>query len=256
MSSNATNQCKELRRIDDENKRLLRRLQGAKPTVNRSKMDKDFNAQQKVMRMRCEHQKPEWPKPEPLLKLPVLEGHAVNPADGDIECNPFFELHQYRACELDAIDDAEAPEDTHALSPALREMIGGDIPAHSRAIVDKLMACEANDEADDPEPCSDDKTADDGSKLSARSGVDAADLELPRGLADQLVDGDYGEAGMEGLSTEEAAAAAKAAADDAMRQAEALGVRDAMGGLCGDEHLLHYDNVVLRARHSLAAIGQ
>eukprot|EP00913_Durusdinium_trenchii_P009734 g9146.t1 len=51
---------KELQRIDAENQRLLKRLQGTKAAVNMSKLDKEHKVQQQYMRMHCEHPKEDW----------------------------------------------------------------------------------------------------------------------------------------------------------------------------------------------------
>jgi len=49
--SKATQRVKELRRIDSENQRMLKRLQTVKGSVDRSQTEKQFKHQQKIMRM-------------------------------------------------------------------------------------------------------------------------------------------------------------------------------------------------------------
>jgi len=53
--SKANARVREMRRIDFENQRMLKRLQGAKASVDLNKFDQAYSRQQKVMRMRCEH---------------------------------------------------------------------------------------------------------------------------------------------------------------------------------------------------------
>eukprot|EP00439_Symbiodinium_sp_Y106_P083262 s632_g23.t1 len=60
MPSEVSARVRELKRIDEENHRLLKRLQSTKAAVNMSKFDQEHKVQQRYMKMRCEHQKEDW----------------------------------------------------------------------------------------------------------------------------------------------------------------------------------------------------
>jgi hypothetical protein len=155
--SNGDARMRELRRIDKENLRMLKRLQGAKSTVSKSRLEVEHQAQQRVMRMRQES----GPKVRGgNLNLPFSLPPTL---PVDTESDRLEELHaklQRRVLELDMMD--APPEDgavtlsARSAGSALavpadeaslrckttsetREYVGGQLPEHSRALVEKLM---------------------------------------------------------------------------------------------------------------------
>jgi hypothetical protein len=175
--SNSDARMRELRRIDDENRKMMKRLQGTRSTVSNSRMEKEHQSQQRVMRMRQENG-PKMPRSRIPLPFSVVPGPPEDPESERIE-GLHAEL-QRRVQELERMDgysddDAYRPGATpvSACSPAAaaaldlptatdeeretagdgqlagsemhepsierREYIGGQLPEHSRLLVEKLM---------------------------------------------------------------------------------------------------------------------
>eukprot|EP00933_Yihiella_yeosuensis_P062318 TRINITY_DN65278_c0_g1_i1.p1 TRINITY_DN65278_c0_g1~~TRINITY_DN65278_c0_g1_i1.p1 ORF type:complete len:364 (+),score=96.01 TRINITY_DN65278_c0_g1_i1:92-1183(+) len=128
-----TNQrLKELQKIDVENQRLLKRLQGAQSSVNMKKFDEGYRAQQNYMKMRCERPKEEWiherahnsaaigealrQKAEEKLKaLLGPEPESIEPAGPtDAECRRLLHLQDdlRRKAKDDDDDDLSEAGDT------------------------------------------------------------------------------------------------------------------------------------------------
>lgn len=227
---------RELRRIDEDNQRLLRRLQGAKSSVCLPKLEEQHQARQKVMRMRCEIQKPEWKEqyPAPKILPQLFPGRLQQPPSPgafeeqiDAECERLLALQEQLRSKADlqdalsefaalpeaAQEGTSSPSNGQVQSPMSdaggldgfdEGMLGGRIPASSQAIVDSLLAEDA----------------------AARGN-----------FAGQL-----GESTAEAQDSEEAANAAKDAAQNALLMARALDTG-------GDGGWLGYGDVVSRLRH-------
>jgi hypothetical protein len=167
--SNGNGRMKELRRIDEDNRKLLKRLNGARPTVNNKNMEDEHRAQQRVMRMRQER----GPKvPQSRVPLPFSAPPAP-PLDPETErlqnlhadllrrveeldmadrseevpplATPLSSRSQASAAGDRDTEDAFAEDDDAVLNRLVevaterREYIGGQMPEHSRALVEKLM---------------------------------------------------------------------------------------------------------------------
>lgn len=180
--SHTTARERELRRIDAENQRLLKRLQGAKSSVNLAKYDNDYSRQQKVMRMRLEHPndvarqeakaanmalKERFvsvpmmdPMDEEFARLLQLKQHLQGQADAGSETNE-EDVPTLRPNDFGDVDEeASRPASSSSgagtpgggrraagrapASPA-RTYDAGVMPAHSRAIVEELMAYHAQE---------------------------------------------------------------------------------------------------------------
>jgi len=229
---------KEMKRIDAENQRLLKRLQGAKAAVNMSKFDQEHKAQQRYMKMRCEHQKEDWllerAQQQALLAAQMAVRAASRavpppiskepPGPTDAECMRLLRLQddlRRRAGEelededalsqdmerdVDLAMDEDVPhspvQDQGQPKPRAR-LIGqyaGCMPESSQTLVDQLMAQYAQLQQEDEE------------------------------------------------DTEAAVAEAKAAAAAAFRKAEALDI-------ASDDAVLNYEKVVeTRRRREQAAL--
>lgn len=173
--SRVSARVKELRRIDAENLRLLRRLQGAKSSINMPHLLESHKEQQRVMRLRCEHQHPEWK--EDMLKSQhkmqlCARGQRlaeVSPEEADVHRIALMqERLRYKAeeDETDLLDDevdvltqvilrrgsqrreteippiaaegsGAAPEGE---SPSGVPKFAGVIPKRSRALAEELLA--------------------------------------------------------------------------------------------------------------------
>lgn len=154
--SKAGARSKELRRIDSENQKLLKRLQTAKSSVNISKMDTEHRAQQRIMRMRCEHQHPDWKE---VVRKERVTDDADGPEDADVaRIEALTEDLRRRAGEtLVALADSQDMEErprSRAMSaprsctandanytPASRKPspIGGRIPIASQRFADQVL---------------------------------------------------------------------------------------------------------------------
>lgn len=163
--SNEDARMRELRRIDNENQRMLKRLQTTRPTVSNKSFEDQHNAQQKVMRMRQER----GPRMPPSLVPLPFSAKPENDVDEDEErIQGLHAALQRRVEELEHMDDV-AVSDDGALPPVTppsarseasrsaaepgdaceiidrpdaierREYVGGQLPEHSRALVEKLM---------------------------------------------------------------------------------------------------------------------
>jgi len=210
--SNEDARMRELRRIDSENQRMLKRLQTTRPTVSNKSFEDQHQMQQRVMRMRQER----GPKMPPSL-VPLPFG-AQPENDVDVEEERIEGLHaamQRRLEELEQMEEV-AVSDDGALPPATppsarseasrsaaepgddcetiarpdhieqREYVGGQMPEHSRLLVEKLMeeledlenkaAAPMQDQRDTSPPVEED--ADDDKDAVARilAAADALDV--------------------------------------------------------------------------------
>jgi len=233
--SNFGSRIQEMRRIDDENRRLLKRIQGAKPSVNYSKLEEQHQAQQRVMRMRRENLSREE-QFDPLYRpprLPVFEVPTSHRSSSDADLHNMserlFHLKQALDETVETVEN-DAPESQSGAgeTSVLREYIGGKLPEASRALAAALMEEHFGEAANNGNETGEPTTEDNGNS-SQVAPVDA----------------------------EEAAEASKAAAAEMLRAAEAMDVQvckaaeplDALGG--GD--VLDYANVVARSKAGLQA---
>mmetsp|Transcript_75070 Transcript_75070/g.223751 ORF Transcript_75070/g.223751 Transcript_75070/m.223751 type:complete len:347 (-) Transcript_75070:224-1264(-) len=219
---------REMRRIDEDNQRLLKKLQGAKSSVNLPQLEDQHRHRQKVMRMRCEHQRPEWKEmfPPPRIRASQPMSPVASEGQIDAECERLLKLQEQLRSKMEAADSlsdagalpeatgdelgspsahravgsSDSPHRGSETPTASLEMVGGVIPARSRALAESLLAEE-------------------GLELGrpGRVAVDNAE------------------------DTEEAALAAKEAAANALRMAQALDVES--------DGLLAYGDVVSRFRY-------
>lgn len=147
VGSNAPARLQELRRIDDENRRIMKRLASTKPSadVRVHKLENGFRNQQKVMRMRCEHG-------QRSASVPRLRRHAQVDA-ADEECARLLRVEAMHRegsyLDLPESADAELSEGERddgsqispmSLLPRNGAMQGGALPNHSRQITEALMA--------------------------------------------------------------------------------------------------------------------
>jgi hypothetical protein len=111
---------RELRRIDEENHRLLKRLQGAKSTVNLAQIKKDAGEKERFMRMHCERQRADWREEQlqaqarraaSLALLSVNGAGAPINQDLDPECERILNLQEHFRRQLDAEEKMERLED-------------------------------------------------------------------------------------------------------------------------------------------------
>lgn len=236
--SNFDHRLKEMRRIDDENQRLLRRLRGTKSTVNNSRMEDQHRAQQKLMRMRQEHG-PKLVQRGPLPFDPLPPQSAAE-LENERVCNLHSELER-RLAALE-IEEDRAQTDDELPSPCgsegspvgdrpRRQYLGGDIPEASRALTEALM----------------------GSDFAKE--FNAAPLQSPDEDADQET-GEQEEP-VEPLAApeaEEAESNEKQSAAMIMKACEAIDAQE-IDALTAGERYLDYENVVQRARASLELVG-
>jgi len=156
---------KELRRIDSENQRMLKRLQGAKSSVSMKDLNERNRQQEGYMRLRCNEQRPEWQREDAARRRAANQARLAraaseaprDPVDEEMEALSRLQDHFRRQAEDDGADFEREQEElageplsfrgSHAGSPQAilspprqREGIGGQIPASSQAIVDQLMA--------------------------------------------------------------------------------------------------------------------
>lgn len=234
--SNFGTRIQAMRRIDDENRRLLKRIQGAKPSVNYSKLEEQHQAQQRIMRMRRENLSREE-LADPLYRpprLPIFEEvpfshRSSSAADLDNMSERLFHLRQASDDAVEASEnDAPESESGAAETSVLREYIGGKLPEASRVLAAALMEEHFGEAADDGNETG--RTADHA-----------------MGVSDQVV----------AVDAEEAAEASKAAAAEMLRAAEAMDVQvckaaEPLDALAGGD-VLDYANVVARSRAGLQA---
>lgn len=233
--SRAGARVKELQRIDAENQRLLKRLQGTKAAVNMSKLDKEHKVQQQYMRMHCEHPKEDWllerAQQQSLLAAQMAVRAASKalpppisqepPGPSDAECQRLLRLQDSLRRRAGLKDDFEAYGGWSPASPGVRS------------------------EADEPnEGLADEKPQRPKPKLI---GEHAGFLpESSHNLVEQLM-AQYAQLQVEEEEdTEAAVAEAKAAAAAAFRKAEALDV-------ASDDAMLSYERVVESRRNRESA---
>jgi len=220
--SNESARMRELRRIDTENQRMLKRLQSARPIVSNKKHEAEHQEQQRVMRMRQE-QGPKMPRskvPLPFTDLGLLPAYDEEEQDTDRIADMHAEMKR-RLEELDQMDgtannedSASAPAsprsartsasandaetgnpdelgDRHEASPK-REYVGGQMPEHSRLMVEKLMEeleemerpkVPAQDQDTPPLEEEDDDPDAVARMLAAADALDAQELEPAAGMA-------------------------------------------------------------------------
>jgi len=161
--SNVNRRMGELRRIDDENRRMLKRLQGAKATHSNKNHEAQHQDQQRVMRMRQESG-PKVPGSRLPLPFSVVPGSEpqVDPEIERVEglhadllrrveelellegtshygASPLATPPSARSCASNAV--ASVGEGAREVGDHIerREYVGGQLPEHSRALVEKLF---------------------------------------------------------------------------------------------------------------------
>merc|ERR1719237_780388 len=82
--SNSGARTRELRRIDAENQKLLRRLRSTKASVSVSQLEEEHRAKRGLVRLRCEHQPalPELEAPPPRTLLAAGRSASVTGLEG------------------------------------------------------------------------------------------------------------------------------------------------------------------------------
>mmetsp|Transcript_1526 Transcript_1526/g.4596 ORF Transcript_1526/g.4596 Transcript_1526/m.4596 type:complete len:339 (+) Transcript_1526:68-1084(+) len=199
--SKSNARVRELRRIDEDNQRLLRRLQGAKSSVCLPALEEQHQRRQKVMRMRCEHQRSEWRElyPPPKLGAARLQ-QPLSPVDSegqiDAECERLLQLQERLRSKMDLAtslsDTAAWPEAESEGQPSPRSaaetpsggigsMLGGVLPASSKAMVDSLLAEDAARHAAEMERLKDDPNED--AEDAANAAKEAAANALRMAMA-------------------------------------------------------------------------
>jgi len=185
VGSKSGARVRELRRVDVENQRLLKKLQGAKPSLNLGKMDTEYQKQQKIMRMRCAHQHEQTREDARVANAALherrLAGECGLVTAVDKDLGRLQALRDHLRAKADdeerSIAEQAAALEAHEASasrPGSRGGLSNDvlddymasyagvIPANSRAIVDELLAehaREAEREKDAEESAEKAKTA-------------------------------------------------------------------------------------------------
>ncbi|CAK0793636.1 unnamed protein product, partial [Prorocentrum cordatum] len=234
--SRAGSMVQEMRRIDQENQHILRRLRGAKSTVNVGQLKREAQEKEKLMRLRCEHQQAGWKADHFITRCasegrlvplaPVPEGGGGDSRPGSRGCagrpagggsiagrraaalgpggDAAGEPAGEEAADGDAVDgdaaEAQGPPPRREKTP-----LGGRIPAASRALCAELLR----------------QAAPPGEEHAGGAGPAGGDAQ---GVAEEVAE-EVGDA--EPLTAEEELAelaAAKEAATRAFRAAEAVDV--------------------------------
>lgn len=195
--SNSNARMRELRRIDDENQKLMKRLTGAKPTLSNNRMEEQHREQQRVMRLRQENA-PKVPGPRVPLPFDQVVPDDLDPEDVRLE--GLTAALQRRVQELEKeegiFEEGEvasaAATPASACSPVdaatceerediieRRDYVGGQMPEHSRLLVEQLMAEEY--EHPNTSPPEEDAPEDDGKDAVARilAAADALEAHDP-----------------------------------------------------------------------------
>lgn len=171
-------QVRELQRIDNENQHLLRRLRGAKSTVNMRKINTEAKEKERLMRLRCEHQQVGWKADAFITKcasegrlLPMAPESGLPPISRPESRGPCGRAQSVeagsasgrppsggarpssgrpasrpatgsRGGSADVTPRSGAATPTAAKPPAPRERtpLGGRIPAASRMLAEALMS--------------------------------------------------------------------------------------------------------------------
>jgi len=228
--SNATSRMREMRRIDNENRRLLKRIQGTKSSVNIQRLEEDHRAQQRVMRMRQEHGPP-MPclGPLPFSRRPVaVEQETDRLQDMHDELQKRLELLEKqeesiaedhildRSISLDATPKSKCDGNDFSLDKCDatkhydndRQYIAGQIPEHSRALVEKLMqefASQPSPQAGDAQDAMDDAKAEAESMLKRAMALEEEVSTQPLDRASECLS--YGEVVQRSRASLEAARA-------------------------------------------------
>mmetsp|Transcript_94243 Transcript_94243/g.167582 ORF Transcript_94243/g.167582 Transcript_94243/m.167582 type:complete len:370 (-) Transcript_94243:173-1282(-) len=211
---------KEMQRIDAENQRLLKRLQGAQSAVNMKKNDESYKEQQRYMRMRCEHQHEDWilerAQEQALLQAQMAEKAALRAPPGPISQEP------------EGPSDAECIRLLH-LQDRLREKAAQaeELEEENDWDEDEQTQMPETDEAEDGEDGQDieaEQAAPVVSPSKERVFIGGTIPETSKNLVEKLLAEYAADAERAELSTEAQADAAKAAAAAAFREAEAVDV--------------------------------
>lgn len=245
IGSKMTARVRELQRIDAENQRMLKRLQGAKPSVNMKQFDDLHKEQQRYMKMRCEIPKDEWLKEREKESSAI----AINLARKAAERTAALLGPEPESIEPPGPTDAECRRLLHLQDNLRRKM-------------ENVMADEAHDERQDDihDDAQEAAALEDEEQISSRqqNGVEGLEAkpvrkrftmdpginsiggvipEHSKNLVEQLL-AEYAKDREDDDEddVESAAANAKAAAFAAFRQAEAIHIPH--------EDLLGYDRVI------------
>jgi len=224
---------KEMHRIDAENQRLLKRLQGAKSAVNMAKNDESYKEQQRYMRMRCEHQHEDWVL-ERAQQQALLQAQTAERAALRAPPEPIAPISK----EPEGPSDAECIRLLH-LQDKLRAAAEADEDSEDKSMDDldeEQTQLQQNEEA---EPVEDgqDKEKPVVSPSQERSFLAGAIPETSKNLVEKLLAEYAADAERAELSTQAQMDAAKTAAAAAFLQAEALDVSS-------EDVFLSYERVV------------
>jgi len=246
--SRAGQKVKELRRIDAENQRLLKKLQGAKASVSMAKNDESWQVQQRYMRMHCDKQKESWIE-ERASEQAELAAAMAQRAAARQPAGPVSE-------EPAGPSDAECirllylqDELRQKAAAAAADEEGSDMAEEENLVAED----EQQDGSDAVEPNQEEaKDASQGESSSEKPAFRFGGVipENSKNLVEELL-ADYAkEQEREELDSIEAAKVAKLAAEVAIRQAEAIDVSS-------DDVFLSYDRVVRnrKQREYEAALG-
>lgn len=238
--SNSGARNREQRRIEQDNLRLLKRLQGAKPSISQQQLEGEHRALQKVMRMRCEHHQaaveaaerhPHQPKgfrshsaggllrPQSAAVAAAATATATATDQASTDFERLQQLQDDLRLQLEA-DEAAAGES----STDLESQLPNDKPS---------SPCGSEGAVEDPTGAGSEPSSPFGGRIPAMSRA-RSEAILATFSTEPCRQGFDAE---EGLDAEEAAISAKEAADEALRKAQAM---DA-----GSQYLC-YDDVVQR----------
>jgi hypothetical protein len=227
--SNSEARMREMRRIDDENRRLLKRLQGSKSTVSNKRMEEQHRAQQKIMNLRQEHA-PRMPGRQGRLPFSALPISNVDP-----ETQRLQDLHEELQRRLEYLEEQE-PALAASLTATPRSV-------HSSQLDDGANHIDSNHE---------DGLHVDDEDLGGREYIAGQLPEHSRKIVEELMREHYEPTSPQVGDAEEDADSAKEAAAEMFRRATAMEAQE-FDKLAGEVDYLSYESVVQRSRASLIA---
>lgn len=251
--SRSGQKVKELQRIDAENQRLLKKLQGAKSTVSMAKNDESWQVQQRYMRMHCERQKESWieerAREQAELAAAMAERAAARQPAGPVSEEP------------DGPSDAECIRLLYLQDELRRKAAAADGEGSDMAEDDNLAAeDEQQDGSDAVEPNHGEAKDQQAEAADASQGEGSSEKpafryggvipEHSQNMVEELLAEYAKEQEREELDSIEAAKVAKQAAEVAFQQAAAVDVSS-------DDVFLSYERVVRnrKQRENESAFG-
>lgn len=227
--SRSGQKVKELRRIDAENQRLLKKLQGAKPSVSMAKNDESWQVQQRYMRMHCDKQKESWieerAREQAELAAAMAQRAAVRQPAGPVSEEPAGPSDA-ECIRLLYLQD----ELRQKAAAAAADEEGSDMAEEENLVAED----EQQDGSDAVEPNQEEARDQQVEAAFRYAGVIP---ENSKNMVEELLAEYAKEQEREELDSVEAAKVAKLAAEIAIRQAEAIDVSS-------DDVFLSYDRVV------------